>query len=119
MTQKEKEDFGFINTHRFCEKEILSDKVRDDRHLTGKNRGPAHSKCNIDVRQKQNIFLLFVFDNFSKYGCHIFFKKYLTKRKLKLNFKVFRKQTKNIYQLHMDVLDLLIVIDFHQVARKN
>ena len=28
----------------FCEKEINSDKVRDNCHLTGKYRGPAHSK---------------------------------------------------------------------------
>ena len=29
---------------RFCEKEILSDKVRDHCHLNGKYRGPANNK---------------------------------------------------------------------------
>ena len=36
---------------RFCEKIIKFDKVRDLCHLTGKYRGPAHIKCNINVTQ--------------------------------------------------------------------
>ena len=32
---------------RFCEKEILINKVRDHCHLTGKYRGPAHQSSNI------------------------------------------------------------------------
>ena len=36
-------------------KNIQSDKVRDHCHLTGKYRGPAHSKCNINVTQDQII----------------------------------------------------------------
>ena len=41
MTQEDKEDFEKNNICRFCEKEILSDKVRDHCHLTGNYRGPA------------------------------------------------------------------------------
>ena len=37
MTGKNEEDYKNSNTCRFCEKEILSDKVRDHCHLTGKN----------------------------------------------------------------------------------
>ena len=36
MKQEDKEDFDNNNICRFCEKEILSDKVRDHCHLTGK-----------------------------------------------------------------------------------
>ena len=52
MTKEKEEDFkNYIC--RFCEKEILSDKVRDHCHLTGKYRGPAHNVCNINVKQKR------------------------------------------------------------------
>ena len=50
------------------------DKVRDHCHLTFKYRGPAHSKCIINVTQKQNKLIPFIFHNFSIYYCHIFFK---------------------------------------------
>ena len=50
MTKENEEDFEKNNICRFCEKEILSDKVRDHYHLTGKYRGPAHNTCNINVK---------------------------------------------------------------------
>ena len=43
MKQEDEEDFKNNNICRFCEKEILSDKVRDHCHLTGKYRVPAHN----------------------------------------------------------------------------
>ena len=36
MKQKDEEDYRIDNICRFCEKEILSDKVRDHCQLTGK-----------------------------------------------------------------------------------
>ena len=87
MTEKDEEEYKNNNICRFCEKEILSDKVRDHCHLTGKYRGPAHSKCNINVTQKQSIFFPFVFHNFSNYDCHMFLKKLVDKKKDKVVFK--------------------------------
>ena len=75
MTQEDEEDYKNNNICRFCEKEITIDKVRDHCHLTGSYRGPAHSKCNIIVTQKQSNFIPFLFHNFSNYDCHMFFKK--------------------------------------------
>ena len=75
MTEEDEEDFRNNNICRFCEKNIESDKVRDDCHLTGEYRGPAHSKCNINVTQDQSNFVPFIFHNFSNYDCHTFFKK--------------------------------------------
>ena len=75
MTVDDEEDFKNNNICRFCEKNIESDKVRDHCHLTGKYRDPAHSKCNINVTQKQSNFISFIFHNFSNYDCHMFFKK--------------------------------------------
>ena len=46
---------------RFCEKEIISDDVRDHCHLNGNYRGPANSKCNVNVTQKQTVFIPFFF----------------------------------------------------------
>ena len=63
MTQENEEDFKNNNICRFCEKEILSDKVRDHCHLTGKYRGPAHNTCNINVKQKDSNFIPFAFHN--------------------------------------------------------
>ena len=73
------------------EKNIESDKVRDHCHLTGKYRGPAHSKCNINVTQKQSNFIPFIFHNFSNYDCHMFFKKLVDKKKDKVDFDIIPK----------------------------
>ena len=51
MTEEDEEDYRNINVCQFCEKNIVSDKVRHHRHLTVKYRGPAHSECNINVTQ--------------------------------------------------------------------
>ena len=64
-TEENEEDNRNNNICRFCEKQVISDKVRDQCHLTGKFRGPAHSKCNINVTQKQRNFIPFVFHNFT------------------------------------------------------
>ena len=75
MTKENEEDFKNNNICRFCEKQILSDKVRDHCHLTGKYRGPAHNSCNKNVKQKNSNFIQFAFQNFSNYDCHMFFKR--------------------------------------------
>ena len=61
MTQEDNKDFENNNICRFFEKEIVSDKVRDHCHLTGKHRGPAHSICNTNVTQQQSNVISFIF----------------------------------------------------------
>ena len=56
MTEENEGDHRKKNICRFCEKNIESDKVRDHCHLTGKYRGPAHSKCNNNITQEQSNF---------------------------------------------------------------
>ena len=72
MTEKDEKDYRNNNICRFCEKQIISDKVRDHCHLTSKYRGPAHSKCKIIVTQNKSNFIPFIFHNFSNYDCHVF-----------------------------------------------
>ena len=69
----------------------MSDEVRDHCLLTGKYRGPAHSKCNINVTQFQSNFIPFIFHNFSKYGCHMFLKKLVDKKNDIVSFDVIPK----------------------------
>ena len=88
MTEEDKENYRNNNICRFCEEEILSDKVRDHCHLTGKYRGPSHNACNINVTQKQSNFIPFIFHNFSNYDCHMFFKKLVDKKKDKVGFDI-------------------------------
>ena len=87
MTQEDEEEYKNNDICRFCEKEILSDKIRNHCHLIGKYRGPAHNVCNINVTQKQSNFIPFLFHNFSNYDCHMFFKKLVDKKKDKIDFE--------------------------------
>ena len=91
MTQEDKEDFENNNICRFCEKNTESDKVRDQCHLTGKNRRPSHNVCNINVKQKDIIFIPFVFHNFSNYDCHMFFKRLDDLKNDEVKFKIIPK----------------------------
>ena len=91
MIKKNEEDYRNNNICRFCEKNIECDKIRDHCHLTGNYRGPAHSKCNINVTQKQKNFIPFIFHNFSNYDCHMFFKKLVDKKKEKVDFDIIPK----------------------------
>ena len=91
MTEQDEEAFDNDNICRFCEKEILSDKVRDHCRLTGKYRGPAHNTCNINVKQKDSIFIPFAFHDFSNYDCHMFFKRLVDLKKDKVKFKIIPK----------------------------
>ena len=83
MTQEDEEENRNNNICRFCERNIESDKVRDHCHLTGKYSGPAHNTCNIYVKQKVSNFMPMAIHNFSKYDCHMFFKKLVDLKKTK------------------------------------
>ena len=91
MTEEDYEDYRNINICRFCEKNIKSDKIRDHCHLTGKNRGPAHNTCNINVTQKQSNFVPFIFQNLCKYDLHMFFKKLVDLKNDKVKIDIIPK----------------------------
>ena len=90
-TEENHKDYRKNNSSRFCEKNIDYDKVRDHCHLIGKYRGPAHSKCNINVTQEQSNFIPFMFHNFSNYDCQMFFKKIVDRKNDKVKFDIIPK----------------------------
>ena len=94
MTEKDEEDYKNNNICRFCETEIISDKVRDHCHLTGKYRGPAHNTCIINITQKQSNFIPFIFHNFSNYDCHMFFKTLVDLKNDSVKFEIIPKTNK-------------------------
>ena len=75
MTEDDEKDFKNNDLCRFCEKNINSDKVRDLCHLTVKYRGPARSKCKINLTQDKSSIIPFIVHNYNNYDCHLFFTK--------------------------------------------
>ena len=55
-----------------CKGELNNDKVRDHCHFTGKYRGAAHNKCNLNYKKPN--FTPVVFHNLSGYDSHLFIK---------------------------------------------
>ena len=88
MTKENEECYRKYNIFRFVEKNIESDKARDHCHLTEKYRVPAHSKCSIKVTQDKCNFIPFMLPTFTKYDCHMFFKKLVAKKNDKANFDI-------------------------------
>ena len=134
MTDEDEEDYRNNNICRFCDKFIESDKVRDHCHLTGKYRGPAHNKCNVNVTQKQSNFIPFIFHNFSNYDCHMFSKKLVDKKKDKVDFEIIPKTSEEYisvtygyirfidsYRFLSSVLDSLVksIVDNSNKKMKN
>ena len=91
MTKEVEKDFENNKICLFCEKEIIDKKVRDHCHLTGIYRGPAHSKCNINVEQYQRNFNIVILHKFRFYDCHLFYIKLVDKKKNTIEFKFIRR----------------------------
>ena len=135
MTLEDEEDYKNNNICRFCEKNIESDKVRDHCHLTGKYRAPSHNVCNINVKQKDSIFLPFAFHKFSNDDCHTFFKRLVDLKNDKVKFKIIPKTNEehivvkngcirfiDSYRFLSESLDKLVKIrdeDDFKILKKN
>ena len=66
-------------------------KDRDYCHLTRKYRGPAHSKCKINVEQSQSNFISGMLHKFSNNDCHLLFKTLVDRKKDKVEYKIIPK----------------------------
>ncbi|XP_024883502.1 uncharacterized protein LOC112462123, partial [Temnothorax curvispinosus] len=70
LTEDEKSEFLFATHCHVCGKPFQPEdkRVRDHCHLTGRYRGPAHSRCNLNYR---NVYVIPVFfHNLSGYNAH-------------------------------------------------
>ena len=73
FTFKDKDDFEKAKICWICQKEFgESKKVRDHCHFTGKYRGAAHNKCNLQFKKPN--FTPVIFHNLSGYDAHLFVK---------------------------------------------
>ena len=68
MTNEDEESYNNTNTCWICSKEITEDKVRDHCHITGKYRGAAHKKCNLQLRIPKKLPI--IFHNLEGYDGH-------------------------------------------------
>ena len=98
LTEEEKESHENQKLCHICEKKFCTDnnkrmrKVRDHCHYTGKYRGAAHSKCNLEYIIVKEIPVLF--HNGSVYDYH-FIIKYLA-REFKSNFEYLGENTETV-----------------------
>ena len=72
MTSEDEEICNNSQICWICKQELHVDKVRDHCHVTGKFRGAAHNKCNINLRLPRKLPIFF--HNLQGYDGHIIFK---------------------------------------------
>ncbi len=70
MTDVDEKGFRNAKTCHICRKEFVEDdKVRDHCHITGKYRGAAHNKCNLNYKYKSKVPV--IFHNLRGYDSHL------------------------------------------------
>ena len=72
MTKEDEERYNSADTCWICDKLIDKDKVRDHCHVTGKFRGAAHKKCNLQLKVSSKLPV--IFHNLEGYDGHIIFR---------------------------------------------
>ena len=73
ITDEEEKEFIKAPGCWICGGHLGEDRVRDHCHYTGRYRGPAHNKCNLNYRKQNNISVFF--HNLTGYDSHLFVKK--------------------------------------------
>lgn len=81
LTTHQKHDYRYATVCHICENllydcDIDNPKVRDHCHLTGRFRGAAHSKCNINFKDDHAVPIFF--HNLSGYDSHFIIKRLAT-----------------------------------------
>ena len=109
LTEEEKESYENQDLCHICDKEFCTDnnkeirKVRDHCHYTGKYRGAAHNKCNLEYKIVKEIPVLF--HNGSVYDHH-FIIKYLA-REFKSNFECLGENTEKYISFTVPLIKVI------------
>ena len=73
FTEEDRKQFNKASDCWICGEYLGNDRVRDHCHFTGRYRGPAHNRCNLNYRKPKSIPVFF--HNLSGYDSHLFIKK--------------------------------------------
>ena len=112
ITPEEEESFQQSKVCWLCENPLgegeAAHTVRDHDHLTGKYRGAAHNKCNLNCKKKSSSFVPIFFHNFSGYDCHLIFEELLTQAyKMGCEPKIIPKSMENYVSVQVGCLRFL------------
>ena len=108
ITPQEEESFQQSKVCWLCENPLGDEKVRDHDHLTGKYRGAAHNRCNLNCKKKSSSFVPIFFHNFSGYDCHLIFEEVLTQAyKMGCEPKIIPKSMENYVSIQVDCFRFL------------
>ena len=114
ITPEEEESFQQSKVCWLCERELHGatesalQKVRDHDHLTGKYRGAAHNRCNLNCKKKASSFIPIIFHNFSGNDCHLIFEELLTQAyKMGCEPKIIPKSMENYVSVEVGCLRFL------------
>ena len=72
MTNEDEEIYNNSQICWICKEELKTYKVKDHCHVNGKFRGAAHNKCNLKLRIRRKLPI--IFHNLQGYEGHIIFK---------------------------------------------
>ena len=108
ITPEEEESFQQSKVCWLCENPLGEDTVRDHDHLTGKYRGAAHNRCNLNCKKKASSFIPIFFHNFSGNDCHLIFEELLTQAyKIGCEPKIIPKSMENYVSVEVGCLRFL------------
>ena len=113
ITPEDHQSFQQSKVCWHCERKLdgegeATHNVRDHYHLTGKYRGAAHNKCNLNCKKKSSSFVPIFFHNFSGYDCHLIFEELLTSAyNLKLPINIIPKSMENYVSVQVGCLRFL------------
>ena len=72
FTEEDIKHFNNASDCWICGEELGNDRIRDHCHYTGRYRGAAHNKCNLNYSKPKGVPVLF--HNLSGYDSHLFIK---------------------------------------------
>ena len=73
FTKEDEKQFNTASDCWICGEELGNDRVRDHCHYTGRYRGAAHNKCNLNYSKPKSVSVFF--HNLTGYDSHLFIKK--------------------------------------------